>query len=318
MSVLSKPYFHNEEAAFEHVEAMLWADGPTCPKCGSLERIYSLKGVHSKPTKKHPKGVIRHGLKKCAACRAQFTVRVGTIFEDSHIPLHKWLQAIHLICSSKKGCSSNQLHRTLEITLKSAWFLSHRIREAMRNGDFSPMGGNGKTVEIDETYIGRLEGVDKQKTGWAHKNTVLTLVERGGIARSFHITSATKAVVLPIVNTNISKESAVMTDQAPVYKKLGKTFADHGSVDHSKDEYVRVEFSHNGEKFTSKIISTNTVEGFYSIFKRGMKGIYQHRYLAEFDFRYNNRVALGIDDGDRALKALLGVKGRRLTYRGAY
>ncbi|TIT54792.1 MAG: IS1595 family transposase [Mesorhizobium sp.] len=311
MSVLSRPYFHDEAAAFEHVEAMLWPQGPVCHHCGSMDKHYKLAGVRSKPSKKNPHGVERHGLYKCSACRAQFTVRMGTIFEESHLPLHKWLQAIHLMCSSKKGISSHQLHRVLECTYKTAWFLSHRIREAMRSDDFTPMGGNGKFVEVDETYIGRLAGVPKQRTGAAHKNTVLTLVERGGIARSFHIDSASVARVLPIVNANIHKESVFMSDEARVYDNIGPEFAAHGKINHGREEYVR------------GIVHTNTVEGYYSIFKRGMKGVYQHcaehhlhRYLAEFDFRYSNRSAMGIEDSVRSLIVLKGTKGKRLTYGG--
>lgn len=320
MSVLSRPYFHDEAAAFEHVERILWPEGPVCPKCGNCDKHYKLTGVRTKPSKKNPEGIERHGLYKCAECRAQFTVRIGTIFEETHLPLHKWLQAIHLICSSKKGISSNQLHRVLEVTLKTAWFLSHRIREAMRSDDFTPMGGNGKTVEADETYIGRLADVPMSK-GTAHKNTVLTLVERGGIARSFHIDSASAARVVPIVRANIAKESHLMTDEGRQYVRVGKDFAAHGRVEHSAKEYGRTEFDANGERVK---VNTNTVEGFYSIFKRGMKGVYQHcaehhlhRYLAEFDFRYSNRVARGIDDVTRSAVALMGAKGRRLTYRQA-
>lgn len=181
MSVLSRPYFHDEAAAFEHVETMLWPQGPVCRHCGSMGKHYKLVGVRSKASKKNPAGVERHGLYKCKDCRGQFTVRMGTIFEETHLPLHKWLQAIHLMCSSKKGISAHQLHRVLECTYKTAWFLAHRIREAMRSDDFTPMGGNGKTVEADETFIGRLAGVEKPKASRAHMNTVLTLVERGGI-----------------------------------------------------------------------------------------------------------------------------------------
>ncbi|MER9432315.1 IS1595 family transposase [Mesorhizobium sp. M0408] len=322
MSVLPRPYFHDEAAAFEHVEAMLWPQGPVCHHCGSMDKHYKLAGVRSKPSKKNPHGVERHGLYKCAACRAQFTVRMGTIFEESHLPLHKWLQAIHLMCSSKKGISSHQLHRVLECTYKTAWFLSHRIREAMRSDDFTPMGGNGKFVEVDETYIGRLAGVPKQRTGAAHKNTVLTLVERGGIARSFHIDSTSIAKVVPIVRANIAKETALMTDEAHVYKRVGGEFASHSRVEHGVNEYGRIKTNGAGERIN---INTNTVEGFYSIFKRGMKGVYQHcaehhlhRYLAEFDFRYSNRSAMGIEDNVRSLIALKGAKGKRLTYRQAY
>jgi hypothetical protein len=244
---------------------------------------------------------------------------MGTIFEETHLPLHKWLQAIHLMCSSKKGISSHQLHRVLECTYKTAWFLSHRIREAMRSDDFTPMGGNGKVVEADETYIGRLAGV-KQTRGGRHKNMVLTLVERGGIARSFHIDSATVARVIPLVRANIAKETALMTDESNAYTRVGTEFASHDRVNHGKDEYGRTE-ARDGVAFK---INTNTVEGYYSIFKRGMKGVYQHcaehhlhRYLAEFDFRYSNRSAMGIEDGVRSIKALMGAKGKRLTYRQA-
>jgi len=313
MSVLNRPYFYDEAAAFEHVEAILWPNGPVCPKCGSVEKPYSLKGVRSKASKKNPEGVVRHGLYKCSDCRAQFTVRMGTIFEESHLPLHKWLQAIHLLCSSKKGISSHQLHRVLECTYKTAWFLSHRIREAMRSDDFTPMGGAGKTVEVDETYVGRLAGMPKQgRRGHVSdfKNTVLTLVERGGKARSFHIDYASVARILPIVNANIAKETAMMTDEHRAYPRVMKDFASHEVVNHSKDEYVR------------GTVHTNTVEGYYSIFKRGMKGVYQHcaehhlhRYLAEFDFRYSNRSAMGVEDSARAVIALMGAKGKRLTYR---
>ncbi|MGY5809249.1 IS1595 family transposase [Rhizobium sp. LEGMi198b] len=318
MSLLSRAYFHDEAAAFEHVESILWPQGPVCHHCGSMDKHYKLNGVRTKPSKKNPEGLERHGLYKCGACRSQFTVRMGTIFEETHLPLHKWLQAIHLMCSSKKGISAHQLHRVLECTYKTAWFLAHRIREAMRSDDFTPMGGNGKAVEVDETYIGRLAGMEKQKSSAAHKNVVLTLVERGGIARSFHIDSASVARVVPIVKANIAKESILMTDEARQYVTVGKTFAMHGSVEHSAKEYGRTEYV-GAEKVK---INTNTVEGYYSIFKRGMKGVYQHcaehhlhRYLAEFDFRYSNRIALGIDDASRALNALVGAKGKRLTYR---
>ncbi len=317
MSVLSRPYFHDEAAAFEHVEAILWPQGPVCAHCGSMEKAYKLKGVRTKPTKKSPQGLERHGLHKCGNCRKQFTVRLGTIFEESHLPLRIWLQALHAMCASKKGVSAHQLHRALEITYKTAWFLCHRIREAMRSDDFTPMGGEGKTVEVDETYIGRLTGVPKQKSSGAHKNVVMTLVERGGKARSFHIDSTTVARVIPIVRANLAKESVLMTDEAIHYKRVGKEYAFHGRVEHSANEYGRTE-EREGVEIN---VNTNTVEGYYSIFKRGMKGVYQHcaehhlhRYLAEFDFRYNNRTALGIDDAVRSLVALNGFKGRRLTY----
>lgn len=328
MSVLSREYFHNEAKAFEHVESVLWPNGPTCPHCGSVDKIYRLEGVRSKPSKKNPEGVERHGLRKCAACRQQFTVRIGTIFEESHIPLHKWLQAIHLMCSSKKGISSNQLHRVLEITLKSAWFLSHRIREAMREGDLGPMGGNGKTVEADETYFGKKSGPAPMmttsgrpftkggKTGPSHKRAVLGLVERGGAVRTFHVERANKENVASLVSENVHHESILMTDESRLYETIGATFADHKTTKHSAKEYARRE--------GDMVIHSNTIENYFSVFKRGMKGVYQHcaekhlhRYLAEFDFRYNNRIGLGIDDGGRYIAALIGVKGKRLTYGGA-
>ncbi|MGE3307967.1 MAG: IS1595 family transposase, partial [Rhizobiaceae bacterium] len=224
MSVLSRPYFHDEAAAFEHVEMILWPQGPVCHHCGSMEQHYRLKGVRTKASKKNPHGVERHGLLKCSDCRKQFTVRMGTIFEETHLPLHKWLQAIHLMCSSKKGISAHQMHRVLECTYKTAWFLCHRIREAMRSDDFTPLGGNGMTVEADETFIGNLRGVPKGR-GTGHKNTVLTLVERGGRARSFHIDSTSVARVVPIVRANIAKESRLMTDEARQYKTVGGEFA---------------------------------------------------------------------------------------------
>jgi transposase-like protein len=300
MSKLSKTAFHSEPQAFEYLEKTLWPDGAVCPHCGVVGNATKLQGKAT-----------RIGVWKCNDCRKQFTVKVGTVFEHGRIPLHKMLQAVYLLCCSKKGCSSHQLHRVLGITYKSAWFLSHRIREAMRTGKLAPMGGPGGVIEADETYIGRLKGVPKQRGGGAHKNVVLTLVERGGGARSFHVDSFSIAEVMPIVRDNVRKESRFMTDEAQHYRSIGRDFAEHGRVEHAADEYVRGD------------IHTNTVEGYYSIFKRGMKGIYQHcsekhlhRYLAEFDFRYSNRVALGVNDEARAGRALKGIAGKRLTYRG--
>ena len=313
MSILNKPHFQSEEAAFAKLESVIWPNGPVCPHCGATDRIYPLAGVKSKASKKNPEGIVRHGLKKCGHCRKQFTARVGTVFESSHIPLHKWLQANHLLNSSKKGISSHQLHRVLDITYEAAWFMSHRLREAMRSGFLAPpMGSGGEMVEVDETYIGRKEGVKKAKGGGWHKNAVLTLVQRGGEARSFHVDRADKATILPIVVENIAAEARVSTDEAGMYRTLHVGVAEHGVVNHSQEEYVRGD------------IHTNSVEGYYSVFKRGMKGVYQHcsekhlhRYLAEFDFRYNNRSKLGIEDEQRSEKALRGIKGKRLTYRTA-
>ena len=304
-SVLNAPQFLNEEAAFAYVESRLWPNGPVCPHCGNADakRIRKMEGKTT-----------RLGLHKCYECKGQFTVRQGTIFESSHLPLHLWLQVIHLMCASKKGISTNQIQRMLSCSMKTAWFLTHRIREAMRDGAFSPMGGAGGVVEIDETYIGRKDGFEV-KRGSGHKNAVLTLVERDGKARSFHVEKASKDVVIPIVRENIDRESHVMTDESPVYSKLGNDFSKHGAVEHSRGEYGYRD-RESGEK-----INTNTVEGYYSIFKRGMIGVYQHcgeqhlhRYLAEFDFRYSNRIKLGVNDTNRADIALQGVKGKRLTY----
>jgi transposase-like protein len=284
-SVLNAPQFLNEEAAFAYVESRLWPNGPVCPHCGNADakRIRKMEGKTT-----------RLGLHKCYECKGQFTVRQGTIFESSHLPLHLWLQVIHLMCASKKGISTNQIQRMLSCSMKTAWFLTHRIREAMRDGAFSPMGGAGGVVEIDETYIGRKDGFEV-KRGSGHKNAVLTLVERDGKARSFHVEKASKDVVIPIVRENIDRESHVMTDESPVYSKLGNDFSKHGAVEHSRGEYGYRD-RESGEK-----INTNTVEGYYSIFKRGMIGVYQHcgeqhlhRYLAEFDFRYSNRIKLAL------------------------
>ena len=296
MSTLSAPYFHDEAAAFAELEAMLWPHGPVCPRCGSLDRITAVKGG-------------RMGLRRCGPCKRQFTVTVGTVFESSHIKLNVWLQAVYLICSSKKGISSNQLARVLNLTVKSAWFMSHRIREAMRSGALAPMGGAGAIVEVDETFIGKKAGAPK-KRGHGHKRAVLTLVERGGHARSFHVDGVSAADIMPILKANVSAETFIMTDEAGQYRAVKDHFAGHGFTAHSAGEYVR------------GAIHTNTVEGYYSVFKRGMKGIYQHcgenhlhRYVAEFDFRYNNRVRLGVDDAARTSNALKGIVGKRLTYR---
>jgi transposase-like protein len=304
-SVLSEDRFQNEDAAFAFVEARLWPNGPTCPHCGNADasRIRKMEGKTT-----------RRGLYNCRECRKPFTVRVGTIFESSHLPLHLWLQIIHLMCASKKGISTNQIQRLLRCSMKTAWFLGHRIREAMRDGALAPMGGAGGIVEIDEAFIGRREG-EEIRQGVGHKNAVLTLVERGGSARSFHIERATKAEIIPIVKENVIRETHVMTDEAGRYAKLSDDFAKHGAVDHSREEYAYT------DHLTGVTISTNTVEGFYSIFKRGMIGVYQHcsekhlhRYLAEFDFRYSHRIKTGYNDIDRAERALIGVKGKRLTY----
>lgn len=304
MSVLSKPYFHDEVAAFAFVEGIIWNGSPNCPTCGSL-KVYAIK---PNPAKK-----VRMGLKKCGDCKRQFTVRIGTIFEESHLPLHKWLQAIYLMCSSKKGISAKQLERTLECTYKTAWFLAHRIREAMRSGDLSPFGMGGEPVEVDETFIGREPGMPV-KSGFNHKMKVLTLIDRGtGRARSMVIDDLKTTTIGPIVLANVQREAALMTDEAHRFQAIGRHFASHDTVNHARDEYVR---------YGDPMITTNTVENYFSVFKRGMKGTYQHcakkhlhRYLAEFDFRYSNRSANGCEDVERAERALRGIVGKRLTYR---
>jgi hypothetical protein len=253
------------------------------------------------------------GAYKCYQCRKPFTVKVGTIFEASHVPMHLWLQAMYLMCASKKGISSNQLHRTLGVTLKTAWFMSHRIREAMRDGNLAPFGSGGTPVEVDEAYIGRRKGVAVAQGGSRHKNQVASLVDRAtGAVRSVHTARMQPGEVVAVVRANVAKEARLMTDEARMYWSVGKEFASHERVFHGIGEYARGD------------VTTNTVEGYFSIFKRGMRGIYQHcgeqhlhRYLAEFDFRYTNRAANGLNDETRANVALLGVVGKRLTYETA-
>jgi transposase-like protein len=298
LSVLDAKAFQDEAAAYKWVESRVWPEGPICPHCGGVDRISPMKGKST-----------RIGTYKCYQCRKPFTVKVGTVFEASHVPMRLWLQAMFLMCSSKKGISSNQLHRTLGVTLKTAWFMAHRIRLAMQTVGLPPLGGNGATVEADETYFGQIEGEPKRK-GTGHKHVVLTLIERGGSARSFHVEGTRIADIAPVLRANIKPETNLMTDEGKYYSEVGREFAKHETVKHREDEYVRGD------------AHVNTAEGFFSIFKRGMKGIYQHcderhlhRYLAEFDFRYSNRVRLGIDDVTRTENALKGIVGKRLTYR---
>jgi transposase-like protein len=303
MSMLSRPYFHDEAAAFEHLEESLWPNGAVCPHCGTIGGATKLQG------KAH-----RLGVWKCneRECRKQFTVKVGTVFEHGRLPLNKMVQAVYLMCSSKKGVSSHQLHRTLEITYKSAWFLSHRIREAMRDGKLGPLGGQNMVVEADESFVGG-KAKNRAYGPIPEKQSVFSLVERQGKVRSFHVANVTGATLQPVMKAHIDRATYIMTDEAPVYKKTGAEFAGHGSVNHSANEYVRAYFWH-----------TNTVEGYFSILKRGIIGVYQHvseahlhRYLAEFDFRYNQRIRLGVDDSERAAQALKGIVGKRLTYKPA-
>jgi transposase-like protein len=279
------------------LESVLWPHGAVCPRCKGQERITSVKGG-------------RIGLYRCGPCKRQFTVKVGTVFESSHVPLNQWLQAVYLMCSSKKGISSHQLMRVLDVQYKTAWFMTHRIREAMRSGALGPLGLGSGVVEADETYIGRKEGRKKARAGYGHKRAVVALVERGGEVRSFHVENARVAEIAPIVRTNIVREARLMTDESRLYTRIGREFASHDAIQHGADEYVRGD------------VHTNTIEGVFSVFKRGMLGTYQHcgekhlhRYLAEFDFRYNNRTRLGVDDLTRTSNALRGIVGKRLTYR---
>jgi transposase-like protein len=316
---ITNPIYTNAEKAREHLEAIHWPNGPICPHCGNSDQtaITKLAGKSTRP-----------GVYKCNACRDPFTVTVGTVFERSKIALNKWVLATHLMAASKKGMSAHQLHRMLGVTYKTAWFMAHRIREAMKEDVKSsgPIGGEGKTVEADETYIGKRETPAKLsrgriatptksgKAGGAHKRVVIGLVERGGKVRTFHINHATKDSVRDILVRNVSRDTNLITDESRLYTETGKEYASHKTTKHSRKEYVRYE---NGFA-----IHSNTIEGVFSVFKRGMIGVYQHcgeahlhRYLAEFDFRYNRRTALKISDAERAEQLLAGARGKRLTYR---
>ena len=305
MTDISNPIFRNEDKARAYLEAQRWPDGPYCPLCGQTDTAKPLP----------PKGSMGKGWYHCKDCRKKFTVRVGTLYERSHVPLHKWLLATHLLCASKKGMSAHQLHRMLGVTYKTAWFMAHRIREGMRDDNPTGMGSNGGAVEVDETFIGHDKTIkpkhEKKGRGYHHKHKVLALVDRStGKARSMVIDDLKASTLAPLVRKNLYREARLMTDEASYYTKLGREFAQHGVVRHNRGEYGRGE------------IHTNTVEGYFSIFKRGMKGVYQHcgakhlhRYLAEFDFRYSNRAALDITDAERRDIALKGIVGKRLTYR---
>jgi transposase-like protein len=305
------PHFQSPEAAREWLEKLRWPEGPICSHCGTVNRAYRTKKL---------------GWYRCAnkECRKDFTITTGTVMERSHIDLNKWLMAFYLMSSSKKGVSAHQIHRALNLDYKSAWFMCHRIREAMRSGGFTnPMGGDGGIVEADETYYGNVEKprtkttsgrpyTKKGKTG--NKRPIVALVERGGSVRTFHVPVADKATVTKIVRQNIARESKLHTDESRLYGDALDHVAEHKTVKHSAEEYVRYE---DGEA-----IHTNSAEGFFSIFKRGMRGIYQHcsekhlhRYLAEYEFRYNHRVRLGIGDIDRTYAAIRAVEGKRLLYR---
>lgn len=309
---LKNPIFTDETKAREWLEARVWPKGPVCPHCGSTDDdVTKLEGKAHRP-----------GLFQCKACREQFTVTVGTVFERSKIPLSKWLAALFLMVASKKGISAHQVHRMLGVSYKSTWFMMHRLREAMRTGGLEPLGGTGKVVEADETYFGdipeakrrttRTDGrpMSKRKQGIGNKRAIVSLVERDGRVRSFHPAQADGETVTKIVRDNIARETRLHTDESKLYHRVGKEFAAHETVNHADYEYARGD------------VTTNTVESYFSLFKRGMRGVYQHcsekhlhRYLAEFDFRYNSRTALGYNDLMRAEELAAGIKGKRLTYR---
>jgi transposase-like protein len=299
-SNLNAPHFKDADKARQYLEAQVWHHGPVCPHCGVIGEHYELKGKSTRP-----------GVYKCRACRDQFTVTVGTLFERSKIPLNVWLQAVYLLCSSKKGISTHQIHRTLGVTYKTAWFMTHRIREAMKNETFTKMGGGGKVVEADETFWGNKPG-RKKRSAFHHKYKIFSLIERGGEVRSFHVPEITSKVLRPIMLQQIDKDSRIMTDEGSVYRQLRPSdFKSHRKVNHSRYEFVR------------GVVHTNTIENYFSVLKRGLYGTYQHvggqhlsRYLSEFDFRHSYRTALGFSDAERTDKALQGISGKRLTYRG--
>jgi transposase-like protein len=294
---ITDPIFTDDDKAREHLEATRWPHGPHCPHCGEAEEITKLEGKRHRP-----------GLYQCNGCRQQFTVTVGTVFESSKIPLHKWLLATYLMSASKKGMSAHQLHRMLGITYKSAWFMSHRIREAMREKHAGSLGGSNKVVEADETFVGGKAKNRKSTAPIPSKEPIVSLVERDGMVRSFHIPDVTAKTLRPVLKAQIDGKSYLMTDESGTYKTIGREFAGHGAVNHSIEEYVRGGFWH-----------TNTVENYFSLLKRGIFGVYHHvsqehlkRYVGEFDFRYNSR---DVSDATRANRALRGIEGKRLTYR---
>jgi len=313
---LAAPIYTDETKAREHLEGIRWANGVYCPHCGGYDDIRKLGGAAADK-----------GLWHCKPCRKKFTVTVGTVFERSHIPLTKWLAAFHLMSASKKGISAHQGHRMLGLTYKTAWFMWHRIREAMKLGGLNvpPLGGPGKVVEVDETYYGNKPEAERPRVkrdgkpasknahfGVSQKRAIISLVERGGPVRSFHVPAAHLENVVKIVRENVARESRLHTDESRLYRNVGKEFAAHETVVHGEKEYARGD------------VTTNTVEGYFSVFKRGMRGTYQHcderhlhRYVAEFDFRYNNRASLGVNDNERAREALRGITGKRLTYKQA-
>ncbi len=296
---LSAPPPHDADKPRRYLESQVWPVGPVCPHCGVIGEHYELKGKTTRP-----------GLYKCRACREPFTVTVGTVFERSKIPLNKWLMAVYLLCSSKKGMSSHQLHRTLGLTYKTAWFMTHRIREAMKSQG-GLLGSGGGTVEADETFWlnskRSKKGMAYKGRGYEHKEKILALVERNGQVRSFHVPAVNADTLRPILKSQIAKDAHLMTDELSSYETVGKHFASHQVVKHGKREYARGK------------VHTNTVEGYFGLLKRGLIGTYHHcgaqhlqRYVTEFDFRYNNRTVTDVERSDNALK---GIQGKRLTYR---
>ncbi len=305
MCNLNAPFFNDEDAARSYLEGQRWPEGPVCPHCGGSDRIYPVEANKQKK--------VRKGLYHCNDCESQFTVTVGTVFEKSKVPLNKWLLATYLLCSSKKGFSAKQLERSIGVTYKTAWFMMHRIREAMRDTEGGMMGGSGSFVEIDETYIGRKTsrlGQKPHKTGGKDKEQVIALVERGGAVRAHHVNRVDSSTVKGILDKEVFKDTAIMSDQAAIYPLATKEYAGHATVNHSILEYVRGP------------VHTNTIEGYFSILKRGLNGVYQHcskqhlkRYLCEYDFRYTYREKNGFNDLERTNVALKGIEGKRITYR---
>lgn len=312
MSALNQPHFQNPDKAREYLERIQWPNGPVCPHCGVVGDHYQLEGKAHRP-----------GLWKCKDCREQFTVTVGTVFERSKIKLNVWLQAVFLLCSSKKGMSAHQLHRTLGVTYKTAWFMAHRIREAFRDAAPTPMGGQGGPVEVDETFYGKAKAgrvrrnrrgpALKRGAGGLHLKKIVSLIDRQGATRSFHVASIDAKNLKPILEKHIAKQAMVYTDGAGLYRNIGVAdmFAGHETVNHAAGEYARAGGIHS-----------NTVEGYFGLLKRGLYGTYHHvseahlqRYINEFDFRFTHRTANGVNDLQRAVKALGQIQGKRLTYR---